>query len=53
VLNEALWLEEQGLVMVEKAAEDLPITLIKLTERGMAVARGEITAEGVDRPLPR
>jgi DNA-binding HxlR family transcriptional regulator len=51
--NEVLWLEEQGLVSVTPASDDMPLTIVKLTERGLYVARGELTAEGVDRPSPR
>jgi hypothetical protein len=53
VLNELLWLGEQGLVHVKQASDDMPVTIVKLTERGMYVALGEVRAEGVDRPMPR
>ena len=43
------WLEDRGLVTTEEVP---PYVLAKLTDRGLAVARGEGVVEGVSRPRP-
>lgn len=45
------WLNEQGLVEIQ--SEDLPVSLLKITQRGLEVAAGIVIHPGVDRPLPR
>lgn len=49
---DAAWLEEQGLAMIDRI-EGLPVTVLRITSRGLDVARGLATHPGVDRPLPR
>ena len=44
------WLDEQGLVSVEIVAGDLRV--VKLTQRGVDVARGMGEHPGVKRPSP-
>ena len=46
------WLDEQGLAMIERV-DGLPVTVLRITARGLDVARGLATHPGVDRPLPR
>jgi Fe2+ or Zn2+ uptake regulation protein len=43
------WLEEQGLVSVERPGD---ISVAKLTQRGLDVAQGRTRATGVKRPAP-
>ena len=50
VRNHINWLEEQGLVTVDRA---LPNTwVVRLTERGEDAALGRVRIEGVARPRP-
>lgn len=49
---DAAWLDEQGLALIEHV-EGLPVTVLRITSRGLDVARGLATHPGVDRPLPR
>lgn len=49
VRSHVRWLEEQGLVTVEM----LGITLnARATQRGIDIAKGDATCEGVKRPSP-
>ena len=43
------WLENHGAVVTEAAA---PYLLARLTDRGLALARGEANLDGVSRPRP-
>ena len=52
VQEDVLWLEKEGLASVE-FLEDLPVILVRITPRGVDVARGLTVHPGVDRPLPR
>ena len=52
VQEDVLWLEKEGLSSVE-FLEDLPVILVRITPRGVDVARGLTVHPGVDRPLPR
>jgi DNA-binding transcriptional ArsR family regulator len=45
----AAWLEEQGLVTVEKIVE---VKVVKLTRRGADVAAGRAVVPGIKRPSP-
>ncbi|MDR3361665.1 MAG: ArsR family transcriptional regulator [Desulfovibrio sp.] len=51
VEGECAWLAEQGLVVVE-SMEGVRIIVVRLTPRGLDVARGHVVYPGVDRPLP-
>lgn len=44
------WLEEQGLVRIERLGQGFMVATI--TQRGLDVANGEATVEGVKRPRP-
>ena len=46
----AAWLAEQGLVELEKVG---PVTVVKITARGVDVASGRAEQPGVKRPMPR
>lgn len=46
---ELTWLEETGLVLLNRAGEFIVVTA---TERGAEVARGRSSVEGVKRPRP-
>lgn len=47
--SDLAWLEEQGLVRLEKA----PLVVVStLTQRGADVAEGRVTVPGVQRPQP-
>ena len=48
----AAWLDEQELATIDRV-EDLPVTVLRITARGLDVARGLAIHPGVDRPLPR
>ncbi len=50
VETQVAWLDEQGLVTVETVG---PITVAKLTERGLDCATGACNVPGVKRPGPR
>lgn len=50
VETQAAWLTEQGLVEVEKVG---PVTVAKLTPRGLDCASGAACVPGVKRPGPR
>ena len=43
------WLEEQGLITIEKVGETL---VAKLTGRGDDVATGQAVVDGVKKPRP-
>ncbi|WP_373100806.1 MULTISPECIES: VpaChn25_0724 family phage protein [Pasteurellaceae] len=45
------WLEEQGLVQIERLQNGFMIA--KITQRGLDVANGEAVVDGVKRPLPK
>jgi Fe2+ or Zn2+ uptake regulation protein len=45
------WLEEQGLMEVERVASG-KLWVAKLTNRGLDVAEGRSVAPGVERPRP-
>lgn len=49
VVSQLEWLDEQGLVTLDKQSKWIVVTL---TERGHDVARGRIAVEGVQRPRP-
>ena len=49
---DAAWLAEQGLATMERL-DNLPVTVLRISTRGMDVARGVASHPGVDRPLPR
>lgn len=49
LLTELNWLEEQGLIIIEKIGE---LALAKITRRGLDVAGGATTAPGVAKPKP-
>ena len=49
---DAAWLDEQALAVIEHV-EGLPVTVLRITPRGLDVARGLAIHPGVDRPLPR
>lgn len=49
IKTDLAWLEEQGLVRVEKVQD---VTLATLTARGLDVAVGNTTVPGVKRPAP-
>lgn len=51
VRNHLNWLEEQGLVSIERLSNGFMIATI--TQRGLDVANGEAVVEGVKRPLPK
>lgn len=51
VRNHLNWLEEQGLVQIERLANGFMVATI--TQRGLDVANGEAVVEGVKRPRPR
>ena len=44
--------DEQGLATIDRV-EGLPVTVLRITARGLDVARGFAVHPGVDRPLPR
>ncbi len=46
--QEITWLEEHGLVTVEKLTESLNV--VKLTSKGLDVAHGHDRVDGVERP---
>ena len=45
------WLEEQGLVKIERLSNGFMIASI--TQRGVDVANGEAVVDGVKRPAPK
>ncbi|BFU65371.1 MULTISPECIES: winged-helix domain-containing protein [Pasteurellaceae] len=51
VRNHLNWLEEQGLVRIERLNNGFMIATI--TQRGLDVANGEAIVEGVKRPRPK
>lgn len=51
VRNHLNWLEEQGLVKIERLSTGFMIASI--TQRGLDVANGEAFVEGVKRPRPK
>ncbi|WP_424765422.1 hypothetical protein [Necropsobacter rosorum] len=51
VRNHLSWLEEQGLVSIERLSNGFMIATI--TQRGLDVVNGEAVVEGVKRPLPK
>jgi len=53
VETECAWLEEQGLVAVEKVGNGETVTVVHLTGRGQDVAEGRATVPGVKRPRAR
>lgn len=50
---ECAWLEEQGLVVVERVGRNDAVTLVRLSGRGQDVAEGRATVPGVKRPRAR
>lgn len=48
--QEIVWLEERKLVTVEKL--DVDLSIVKLTRKGLDVARGLEIIDGVERPGP-
>lgn len=51
VRNHLNWLEEQGLVRIERLANGYMVATI--TARGADVAEGRVVVDGVKRPRPR
>ncbi|MGX2948578.1 VpaChn25_0724 family phage protein [Frederiksenia canicola] len=51
VRNHLNWLEEQGLVKIERLTDGFIVATI--TQRGVDVANGEAVVDGVKRPRPR
>lgn len=51
VRNHLNWLEEQGLVRIERLNGSFMVATI--TQRGVDVANGEAVVDGVKRPRPR
>lgn len=51
VRNHLNWLEEQGLVRLERLANGYMVATI--TARGADVAEGRVVVDGVKRPRPR
>lgn len=51
VRNHLNWLEEQGLVQIERLGNGFMIA--KITQRGLDVANGEAVVDGVKRPSPK
>lgn len=51
VRNHLNWLEEQGLVKIERLTDGFMVATI--TQRGVDVANGEAVVDGVKRPRPR
>lgn len=51
VRNHLNWLEEQGLVQIERLTDGFMVA--KITQRGLDVANGEAVVEGVKRPRPK
>lgn len=51
VRNHLNWLEEQGLVQIERLQDGFMVA--KITQRGLDVANGETIVDGVKRPRPR
>ena len=49
---DAAWLAEQGLATMERL-DNLPVTVLRISARGVDGARGVASHPGVDRPLPR
>lgn len=49
--NHLNWLEEQGLVQIERLSDGFMVA--KITQRGLDVANGEAVVDGVKRPRPR
>lgn len=47
--SEYLWLEEQGLVVIDTAGK---VRVLKLTQRGSDVAQGRAIVHGIPRPRP-
>ena len=50
--SDSAWLDEQGLATIDRV-EGLPVTVLRITARGLDIARGLAVHPGVDRPLPR
>ncbi|MDG4924231.1 MULTISPECIES: VpaChn25_0724 family phage protein [Pasteurellaceae] len=51
VRNHLVWLEEQGLIQLERLKDGYMVASI--TQRGLDVAQGRVTVEGVKRPRPK
>lgn len=51
VRNHLNWLEEQGLVRIERLSGGFMVATI--TQRGLDVANGEAVVDGVKRPRPK
>ncbi len=51
VHNHLNWLEEQGLVRIERLSGGFMVATI--TQRGLDVANGEAVVDGVKRPRPK
>lgn len=51
VRNHLNWLEEQGLVQIERLQGNFMVA--KITQRGLDVANGEAFVDGVKRPRPK
>ncbi|MCT8831496.1 hypothetical protein KZ432_01000 [Glaesserella parasuis] len=51
VRNHLVWLEEQGLIQLERLKDGYMVASI--TQRGLDVAQGRVAVEGVKRPRPK
>ncbi len=51
VRNHLNWLDEQGLVQLERLSNGFIVA--KITQRGVDVANGEAMVQGVKRPSPK
>ncbi|MDE3932989.1 hypothetical protein NUQ34_03175 [Glaesserella parasuis] len=51
VRNHLVWLEEQGLIQLKRLKDGYMVASI--TQRGLDVAQGRVTVEGVKRPRPK
>ncbi len=51
VRNHLNWLEEQGLVQIDRLANGFMVA--QITQRGLDVANGEAVVDGVKRPRPK
>ncbi|MGX2951701.1 VpaChn25_0724 family phage protein [Ursidibacter arcticus] len=51
VRNHLVWLEEQGLIQLERLKDGYMVA--KITQRGLDVAQGRVAVEGVKRPRPK
>lgn len=53
VRNHMLWLEEQGLVRINRIGIDAALFVGVITQRGLDVANGVCVVDGVKKPNPQ